>query len=82
MLLAWSAKIWFASPSARDRQERREFGGLGIEIAFQDGVLKVLYPIRNAPAGKAGVMAYDIITHIDDKATRGMALLDIASTWS
>ena len=35
----------------------REFGGLGIEIAMQDGLLKVVSPIRDAPATKAGVMA-------------------------
>jgi CubicO group peptidase (beta-lactamase class C family) len=64
----------FASFSSRDKQERREFGGLGIEVAMPDGLLKVLYPVRNAPAARAGVMANDIITHIDDKAIQGMAL--------
>lgn len=73
-LTAFEGTYRFASSSSRDKQERREFGGLGIEVAMPDGLLKVLYPIRNAPAARAGVMANDIITHIDDGATRGMAL--------
>lgn len=73
-LTAFEGTYRFASSSSRDKQERREFGGLGIEVAMTDGLLKVQYPIRNAPAARAGVMANDIITHIDDKATRGMAL--------
>jgi hypothetical protein len=73
-LTAFEGTYRFASSSSRDKQERREFGGLGIEVAMPDGLLKVLYPVRNAPADRAGVMANDIITHIDDEATRGMAL--------
>ena len=73
-LAALEGTYRFASSSSRDKQERREFGGLGLEVAMPDGLLKVLYPIRNGPAGKAGVVANDIITHIDDEATRGMPL--------
>jgi CubicO group peptidase (beta-lactamase class C family) len=73
-LAAFEGTYRFASSSSRDKQERREFGGLGIEVAMPDGLLKVLYPVRNAPAARAGVVANDIITHIDDEATRGMAL--------
>ena len=65
----------FASSSSRDKQERREFGGLGIELAIQNGVLKVLHPVRNAPAARAGVLANDIITGLDDEATQGMSLV-------
>jgi hypothetical protein len=64
----------FASSSSRDKQEGREFGGLGIEVAMQDGFLNVMYPIRNAPAARAGVMANDVITRLDDEATEGMTL--------
>jgi hypothetical protein len=73
-LAAFEGTYRFASSSSRDRQERREFSGLGIEIAMQDGLPKVLFPIRGAPAAKAGVMANDVITHIDDQATQGMSL--------
>jgi hypothetical protein len=73
-LAAFEGTYRFASSSSRDKLERREFGGLGIEIAMQDGLVKVVYPIRNAPAARAGVMANDIITHLDDEATQGMVL--------
>ena len=73
-LAAFEGTYRFASSSSRDKQERPQFGGLGIEITFQDGLLKVLYPIRNTPAAKAGVTANDIITHVDDVTTQGMAL--------
>jgi hypothetical protein len=73
-LAAFEGTYRFASPSSRDRQERREFGGLGIEIAIQDGLLKVLFPIRGTPAARAGVLANDIITYLDDQATQGISL--------
>jgi CubicO group peptidase (beta-lactamase class C family) len=73
-LAAFKGTYRFASSSSRDRQERREFGGLGIEVAMQNGVLKVLYPLRNTPAARAGVIANDIITGIDDAATQRMSL--------
>src|SRR5579864_8810537 len=47
-------------------QTRGEFGGLGIEVTMEDGVIKVVAPIDDTPAAKAGVMANDFITHIDD----------------
>jgi hypothetical protein len=73
-LAAFEGTYRFASSSSRDKQERREFGGLGIEITMQDGLLKVLFPIRDAPASRAGIMANDIITHVDGEATQGMTL--------
>src|SRR5579864_9438465 len=48
-------------------QTRGEFGGLGIEVTMEDGVIKVVAPIDDTPAAKAGVMANDFITHIDDE---------------
>jgi len=73
-LAAFEGTYRFASSSARDRQERREFGGLGIEVAMQDGLIKVLFPIRGTPAARAGVMANDVITYVDDEPTKGMTL--------
>src|SRR4029078_7729175 len=47
-------------------QTRGEFGGLGIEVTMEDGLIKVVAPIDETPAAKAGVMANDIITKLDD----------------
>jgi CubicO group peptidase (beta-lactamase class C family) len=74
VLAAFEGTYRFASSSSRDKQEPHNFGGLGIEVTMQDGVVKVVSPIRDAPAAKAGVMANDIITHLDDDATQGMTL--------
>ena len=52
-------------------QTRGEFGGLGIEVTMEDGLVKVVAPIDDTPAAKAGVMANDIITHLDDEAGAG-----------
>lgn len=53
-----------------------EFGGLGIEVGSEDGAIKVIAPIDDTPAARAGIRAGDIIIKIDDKVTRGMSLLD------
>src|SRR5579863_5637157 len=55
-------------------QTRGEFGGLGIEVTMEDGLLKVVSPIDDTPAAKAGVMANDIITKLDDEAVQGLTL--------
>jgi carboxyl-terminal processing protease len=55
-------------------QTRGEFGGLGIEVTMEDGLIKVVAPIDDTPAAKAGVMANDIITQLDDDAVQGMTL--------
>src|SRR5438270_2667865 len=55
-------------------QTRGEFGGLGIEVTMEEGLIKVVSPIDDTPAAKAGVMANDIITHIDDEAVQGLTL--------
>lgn len=52
------------------------FGGLGIEIGVEDGMPKIIAPIEDTPAERAGVLAGDLITHIDGKATKGMQLND------
>ncbi len=64
------------SKSFRDMQvqTRGEFGGLGIEVTMEDGLIKVVAPIDETPAAKAGVMANDIITHLDDEAVQGLTL--------
>src|SRR5215467_8680497 len=55
-------------------QTRGEFGGLGIEVTQEDGLIKVVAPIDDTPAAKAGVRAGDIITHLDDDAVQGLTL--------
>ena len=55
-------------------QTRGEFGGLGIEVTMEDGVIKVVAPIDDTPAAKAGVQANDFITHIDDEPVQGLTL--------
>ncbi len=55
-------------------QTRGEFGGLGIEVTMENEVVKVVSPIDDTPAQKAGILANDLITHIDGKEVRGMNL--------
>src|SRR3954447_7773168 len=64
------------SKSFRDMQvqTRGEFGGLGIEVTMEDGLIKVVSPIDDTPASKAGIMANDIITNLDDEAVQGLTL--------
>jgi hypothetical protein len=64
----------YAFPSSSSRDKLGPFGGVGIEIAMQNGLLKVVSPLRGAPGARAGVMANDIITHLDGEPTQGMSL--------
>jgi carboxyl-terminal processing protease len=60
----------------RDMQETisSEFGGLGIEVTMQDGLVKVVAPMDDTPAAKAGILSGDLITAIDDTAVQGLTL--------
>jgi len=51
-----------------------KFGGLGIEVGVEDGTIRVISPIEDTPAFRAGVKSGDLIVKIDDSATRGMPL--------
>jgi len=53
-----------------------EFGGLGIEVGAEDGAIRVIAPIDDTPAARAGIKSGDLIIKIDDKLTRGMNLTD------
>ncbi|GAB2182633.1 protease CptA [Denitratisoma sp. agr-D3] len=53
-----------------------EFGGLGIEVGMEDGFVKVVSPIEDTPAFKAGIKAGDLIIKLDDTPVRGMTLAD------
>ena len=51
-----------------------KFGGLGLEVGIQDGVIRVISPIDDTPAFRAGIKPGDLIVKIDETATRGMPL--------
>src|SRR5207245_3903880 len=51
-----------------------KFGGLGIEVGVEDGVVRVVSPIEDTPAFRAGIKSGDLIVKIDDLVTRGMPL--------
>ncbi len=55
-------------------QTRGEFGGLGIEVTMENGVVKVVAPIEDTPAAKAGLLSGDLITHLDNVQITGMTL--------
>ena len=60
--------------SDMQEQTQGKFAGLGIEISSEDGLVKVMNPIEDTPAAKAGLQAGDLITRLDDKPVRGMTL--------
>jgi carboxyl-terminal processing protease len=62
--------------SFRDMQVETtgEFGGLGIEVTMEDGLIKVVAPIDETPAAKAGILANDLITQLDGEQVKGMTL--------
>ncbi len=51
-----------------------EFGGLGIEVGMEDGFVKVISPIEDTPAFRAGIKAGDLIVKLDDTPVKGMTL--------
>jgi carboxyl-terminal processing protease len=55
-------------------QTKGEFGGLGIEVTMEDGLVKVVSPIDDTPAYRAGIPAGDVITHINSEPVLGMSL--------
>ncbi len=66
---------------AEEYQELKEgttgqFGGLGIEVTMENGFIKVVSPIDDTPAQKAGIKAGDLIIKLDDKPVKGMSLAD------
>ncbi len=51
-----------------------EFGGLGLEVMMEDGLVKVVSPIDDTPAARAGLLSGDLITQIDDTPVKGLTL--------
>ena len=64
--------------SYKDLQEGTsgEFGGLGIEVGMENGFIKVISPIDDTPAHKAGIKAGDLILKLEDRSVKGMSLND------
>ena len=77
MLMALDPHSSYLNPKEfRDMQvqTRGEFGGLGIEVTMENGVVKVVSPIEDTPAAKAGIMSGDFITALDKEQIRGLTL--------
>lgn len=76
MLMALDPYSTFLNPESYKiytQSHKGEFGGLGIEVLFSDGMLKVISPMDDMPAQKAGIKPGDIITHVDNMAIAGLA---------
>jgi len=69
----------YVSPKGFEKQqerERREYGGLGIEVTMEDGLIKVGYANPGAPAARAGIKAGDFISHVEGTDIKGKTLSD------
>ncbi|MDA7084788.1 S41 family peptidase [Pseudomonas sp. SA3-5] len=69
----------YLDPEAfRELQESTsgEFGGLGIEVGLEDGFIKVVSPIDDTPASKAGIQPGDLIVKIDGQPTKGLSMIE------
>jgi len=71
-----SAYMTEEETKAMSVQNRGEFGGLGIEVTMENGVVKVVSPIDDTPAARAGVQSGDLIVEIDGQQVMGMSLND------
>src|SRR5450631_1139781 len=67
---------YMSAKSFKDMQVEThgEFGGLGMEVTMENGLIKVVAPIDETPAAKAGILANDIITKLNDDQVQGMTL--------
>src|SRR5207253_3402856 len=59
-------------------QTRGEFGGLGIEVSMESGLVKVVSPIDDTPAARAGLKPADLLTHLDGTPVQGLTLPEAA----
>jgi carboxyl-terminal processing protease len=69
---------YLSEKSYQDMQTQTsgEFGGLGIEVTMEEGFVKVVSPIEDTPAFRAGILAGDLITHLDGEPVQGLSLND------
>ena len=65
----------------REMQETThgEFGGLGIEVTMEDGIIKVVAPMDDTPAARAGIRSGDLISHINGEAVQGLTLEQVVN---
>ncbi len=73
---------YLASEEYKELQEGTtgQFGGLGIEVGMENGFVKVVSPIDDTPAQRAGIKSGDLIVRLDDKPVKGMTLSDAVKT--
>src|SRR4030095_9205997 len=77
----FSSMIWPADMEEFNKTTQGEFSGVGIQIQNDDdGSLRVVSPLEDSPAYKAGIKAGDIITHIDGKNAKGISLNQAVKT--
>jgi carboxyl-terminal processing protease len=77
MLSSLDPHSYYLDPKAlREMQAQTsgEFGGLGLEVTMEDGLIKVVSPIDGTPAARAGLHSGDVITSLDKKEIRGLTL--------
>jgi carboxyl-terminal processing protease len=77
MLASLDPYSYYLNPTslqAMQAKNRGEFGGLGIEVTMEEGLIKVVAAIDETPAAKAGILANDIITHVDEEPVHGLTL--------
>ena len=70
----FSAVIWPHEVDEFFKNTQGHFGGVGVQISLENGLLKVITPLEDTPAYKAGIMAGDVITAIDGKLTAGISI--------
>ena len=79
MLASLDPHSSYMSPDSFDDmqvQTRGEFGGLGIEVTMEDGYVKVVSPIDDTPAARAGIQAGDLVVQLDGEPVLGLSLND------
>ena len=80
MLMSLDPHSYYLNPrELREMQVQTsgEFGGLGLEVTMQDGVIKVVSPIDGTPAARAGLRSGDLITSLDKKQVLGLTLQEV-----
>ncbi len=70
----YTEDIRLKTEDIRLKEAESDFGGLGLNVTMEDGLVKVVTPYADGPAAKAGVVANDIITNLDDEPVKGLTL--------
>lgn len=79
MLVSLDPYSGYMSPEAYKRYQNSlegRFVGFGVRIEMREGLLTVVMPIKGSPAAKAGVLADDVISHLDDTPLKGLSLIE------